>query len=191
MKRAVLLLITCVFVGFAMAGEHMKFKGVPIDGPKDKFVQQLKDMGYKYVGDDGGIVMMEGEFNGIKGCDVVVLTYSGGMVFSVSVAFPEEGTWGELHMSYARLKDGLLRKYSLIEEEERFNSAYLNDFSNGGDLSRYYAIQNFEGVFKSVFKAENGLVSVAITSHNDACFVVVIYADEENLQKYKASIDDL
>ena len=76
MGKKVLLSLAFVVVAltaFAQTeSEHLKFKGVPIDGTLREYVSKMESAGFSYLGEDDGTALLEGEFAGVKGCTVGV-----------------------------------------------------------------------------------------------------------------------
>ena len=58
-KVFVLLFIAFSFVE-SHAQEHLTFKGVPIDGTLDVYVEKMKKAGFSYIGNDDGIALLQG-----------------------------------------------------------------------------------------------------------------------------------
>ncbi len=53
---------------FAQSSEHLKFKGVPIDGTLSEYVSKMKQAGFQLIETDDGVAVLEGEFAGYKDC---------------------------------------------------------------------------------------------------------------------------
>ena len=53
---------------------HLAFKGVPIDGTLNEYVQKMKQKGFDYLGTENGIAILTGDFAAYKGCTVGVTT---------------------------------------------------------------------------------------------------------------------
>ena len=51
---------------------HLSFKGVPIDGTLNDYVQKMKQKGFTYLGTEDGIALLKGDFAAYKGCTVGV-----------------------------------------------------------------------------------------------------------------------
>ena len=56
MKHLVLSLLLAVCTVCSAQTNHMKFKGIPIDGTLNSFVQKLKDKGYTFIGQQDGFL---------------------------------------------------------------------------------------------------------------------------------------
>lgn len=60
-----LLLTFAVGIGYAQT-EHMKFKGIPMEGTLQTFTTKLKTKGFTPIGIQDGVSMLTGEFAGYK-----------------------------------------------------------------------------------------------------------------------------
>ena len=49
------------------ASPHLSFKGVPIDGTLNEYVQKRKQKGFDYLGTEDGIAILSGDFGKYKG----------------------------------------------------------------------------------------------------------------------------
>ena len=56
------------------SNNHLKFKGVPIDGTLKQFVSRMKRKGFKYIDSDDGVVVLQGDFAAYKECIIYVST---------------------------------------------------------------------------------------------------------------------
>ena len=83
-----LLLTFAVGIGYAQT-EHMKFKGIPMEGTLQSFTNQLKTKGFMPIGIQDGVSLQKGEFAGYKDCTIGAVADKSGMICKVSVFFPE------------------------------------------------------------------------------------------------------
>lgn len=112
MGKKVLLSLAFVVVAltaFAQTeSEHLKFKGVPIDGTLREYVSKMESAGFSYLGEDDGTALLEGEFAGVKGCTVgVSVLKSTKVVNTIVVMFPELDNWALLERMYLQFKSML------------------------------------------------------------------------------------
>ena len=63
MKHLIITFLLSVLMtaGYAQTN-HMKFKGIPMEGTLNSFVQKLKEKGYTYLGQQEGMALLKGEF---------------------------------------------------------------------------------------------------------------------------------
>jgi len=132
MKKSILLLLVCFLAISLQAQEHLKFKGVPIDGTLKEFVLKLEAKGLKTAAMQDGIAVLQGDFASIKECAIVASSLKEkDIVNKVIVLLPEKTTWSALYESYAALKDLLTEKYgepaSCIEEFQGIQPDTDND----------------------------------------------------------------
>ena len=67
--------VAFVLSSFAQTTEHLKFKGVPIDGTLSEYVLKMKQAGFHLIETDDGVAVLEGEFAGYRGCLIGVKTF--------------------------------------------------------------------------------------------------------------------
>lgn len=60
MKHLILSLLLAVCTVCSAQTNHMKFKGIPIEGTLNSFVQKLKDKGYTFIGQQNGMAILKG-----------------------------------------------------------------------------------------------------------------------------------
>jgi len=171
------------------AAEHMKFKGIPIDGTLTDFTQKMKQKGFIYKGIEDGMALFEGEFAATKGCTVIAVAKSTNVVHKVGVAFPDCDTWSCLSNKYESLKDMLTQKYGEPSfNVERFDDRYVSD-----DNDRYYNVRTDRCKYATSWVTEEGEIDLDIThSGYTSCFVRLIYIDGTNTDKViNQAIDDL
>ena len=132
MRKILLSMLLSVCMICSAQTNHMKFKGIPMEGTLNSFVQKLKAKGYTYLGQEDGIAILKGEFATIKGCTVFVNRFSDrDQVNMVGVVFPEEKTWNAITTSYYLLKDMLTEKYGKPDCVEEFSKRDPQSCENG------------------------------------------------------------
>lgn len=96
--------------------EHLKFKGIPIDGTLEKFSEALIEIGFELNEDSKeDEMLLIGDFAGYKDCRVYVSTLDNiDLVNFVSVAFPDRDTWSSLLRDYTSLKDMLMENTEIL-----------------------------------------------------------------------------
>ena len=157
---------------------HLKFKGVPIDGTLKEFTTRMKRKGFKSVGSDDGLEILQGDFAAFKECVIYVSTLDNkDLVSRISVAFPKEETWEYLYGDYKHLKELLTEKYgqpSSVTEE--FQERYIDD-----DNDRMHAVKMDKCKYETRFKTDNGEIVLWIEHESVvSCFVMLIYKDKVN-----------
>lgn len=191
MKKQLLMLIITLFISMGAMAQtnHMKFKGIPIEGTLNSFVQKLKDKGYTSLGQKDGTAILKGEFATTKDCTIAVMSFSDrDQVRLVGVFFPEDETWNEIIGRYNFLKEMLTEKYGKPDCVEEFRDREpMNDFL------RFHALINDECNYLSEFTCENGRIQLTMkkSDYNSAA-VILRYIDNENADETRKKImDDL
>lgn len=192
MKKLLIVAIAFLFslsLNAQTTEEHMKFKGVPIDGTLADFTQKMKQKGFSYKGMEDGMALFEGEFAATKGCTIIAVAKSTNVVHKVAVAFPDCDTWSCLSNKYESLKDMLTQKYGEPAlNVEKFDYKYIDD-----DGDRYYNVKADRCKYSTSWVIEEGEIDLDIThSGYSSCFVRLIYIDRLNTDKViNQAIDDL
>lgn len=193
MKNYILLLAVILLSSISYSQEttnHLKFKGVPIDGSLFEFTSKMKAKGFEYMGAEDGMAVFTGEFAGYKQCYIIAKSLkSTNKVSQVAVAFGEYDTWSRLHNSYATLKSMLTQKYgSPTEEIEKFESS----IEPTDDNDKLYEVQFNRCKYISLWEIENGNIELSIDHAKLDCIVKLIYTGKANYTDvYNSAIDDL
>lgn len=192
MKKLLLVAITILLsvnLNAQNAEEHMKFKGIPIDGTLTEFTQKMKQKGFSYKGMEDGMALFEGEFAATKGCTIIAVAKSNNAVHKVAVVFPDCDTWSCLSNKYESLKDMLTQKYGEPASSiEKFDNKYVND-----DMLKFYSVEFDQCKYATIWTTDDGEIDLDITHDGiDSCFVRLIYFDGLNTDKViNQAIDDL
>ena len=191
MKNLVFFL-TCLFIAGTVFSQqnHLKFKGVPIDGTLQSYTNAMKQAGFSYEGSQDGVSILSGDFAGYKGCIIGVSTLENCDVVSrISVLFPERDTWPSLIGDYETLKDMLTEKYGKpSDSKEKFTRQV---YSESGKLS---ALSHDECVWYTIFTTELGDIELTLVGDDYGLKgrVRLSYYDKANSEKVRnAAMDDL
>jgi len=189
MKKTFLLVVVCVLAATMSAEEHMKFKGIEMNGTVSQFVSQLQAKGMTRVGSRDGSVALNGDFASYKNCTIAVVGDEKMNVVKVAVVFPEQSTWGMLSSNYETLKDMLTTKYgepsTIVEKWDGYSEPR-------DDNDRMLEVGMDRCKYGALWETPQGNIELMI-SHNDfTCFVMLSYYDEQNQsQALQSAIDDL
>ena len=194
MKKTILsLLIAIISVASHAQTEspHLAFKGVPIDGTLNGYVQKMKQKGFVYIGTENGVALLNGDFAAYKGCTIGVTTLKQqDLVSRITVIFPDCKTWGTLSDNYYTLKEMLTEKYgtpaNVIEEFQGYSEPT-------DDSSRLHEVKMDRCKYSATFETPKGSIQLCI-SHNSvmSCNVMLSYFDKINGDVIRAkAIDDL
>lgn len=170
---------------------HMKFRGVPIDGSLDLFVKRMQRKGFDVVNKKGLSAVMRGDFADYTNCLLYVETLDGkDLVARIVVAFPVRDKWEYLHGDYKRLKDMLSQKYGKPYQcTEKFQNNYSLPMDDGDKL-QYVKMDRCK--YESLFRSDKGEVVLKITQENLDCRVALAYKDKLNGEAVRRhAIEDL
>lgn len=170
---------------------HLTFKGVPIDGTLNEYVQKMKQKGFVYLGAEDGVAFLRGDFASYKGCTVGVATLKQkDLVSKITVIFPNCDTWSMLASNYYSLKEMLTEKYGkpadVIEEFQGYSEPR-------DDNARMYELEMDRCKYTTTFETPKGSIQLYI-GHNSvtACFVLLSYFDKINGDVIRAqAMEDL
>lgn len=196
MKKILLFLaLICSMGAFAQMDRvedpHLAFKGVPINGTLQEYVQKMKQKGFDYVGTEDGIAILTGDFAGYKGCTVGVSTLKQkDLVSKIIVLFPDKNTWSGLSNDYFNLKDMLTEKYgkpAYVTEE------FQERPEPRDDNSRMYSVQFDRCKYITSFETPKGDIELSIAHGGvSKCFVKLLYIDKINGDIIRSeAMDDL
>ena len=170
---------------------HLSFKGVPIDGTLNEYVQKMKQKGFTYLGTEDGIALLKGDFAAYKGCTVGVATLKQkDLVSKITVIFPNCETWATLANNYFSLKEMLTEKYGEpVDVKEEFQG-YSEPRD---DNSRMHEVGMDRCKYITTFETTKGKIQLYI-GHNSfsASYVLLSYFDKINGETIRAkAMDDL
>ena len=178
---------------FAQSSEHLKFKGVPIDGTLNEYVNKMKQAGFYYETTEDGIALLSGEFAGYSDCIVGVKTLQKlNLVHEIVVLFPSQDKWAGLNYDYERLKTMLTKKYGEPDEcIERFNAP---SYMTMDDNAKMYQVESNNCEYYSKYDTNNGSISLTISNdgYEFGCRVKLFYTDKTNSEIFDdAVMEDL
>ena len=186
-------LMILISSSFAQNFEHLKFKGVPIDGTLNEYVSKMKQAGFVLEGTEDGVALLSGEFAGYSDCIVGVKTLQKlNLVHEIVVLFPSQDKWAGLNYDYERLKTMLTKKYGEPDEcMEKFNAS---SSTTSDDNDKMFHVKMNNCKYHSVFNTDNG--SITLTISNDGyefgCRVKLFYTDKINSEIFDdAAMEDL
>ena len=170
---------------------HLTFKGVPIDGTLNEYVQKMKQKGFTYLGTEDGIALLKGDFAAYKGCTVGVATLKQkDLVSKITVIFPDCETWAMLANNYYSLKEMLTEKYGMPAD---FTEKFQGYSEPRDDNSRMHEVKMDRCKYVTTFETPKGDIQLYI-GHNSvmSCYVMLSYFDKINGDVIRAkAMDDL
>lgn len=174
--------------------EHFTFKGVPIDGSLNSFVQKMKRKGFTYRETYNNVALLEGTFSGYSGCKIYVFPMEkADVVFQVGVNFPEAESWDLLSSNYFSLKNMLTTKYGEPSDCTETFDSYSQPRE---DQMKMLCTKTDRCKYESVFTLQKGFIKLIIShvqvDYADSCYVSLIYVDYANYMSNQSdAIDDL
>lgn len=179
----------------AQTEEHLKFKGIPINGSLNEFVSKLKKKGFDSEMEyDSKATILFGDFAGYRNCKIFVMAGANGNVKNVGVNISDNETdWKILYWQYSNLKNMLTTKYGMPSYSiERFNGLLQPETDN--DKIRYTKRGDCE--YETAWQFENGHIKLLIShmsfNYEEYCYVSLIYVDYQNNElDSNSAIDDL
>ena len=178
---------------FAQNSEHLKFKGVPIDGTLNEYVNKMKQAGFVLEETEDGVALLSGEFAGYSDCIVGVKTLQKlNLVHEIVVLFPSQDKWAGLNYDYERLKTMLTKKYGEPDEcMEKFNAP---PYMTMDDNDKMYQVERNNCEYYSKYDTNNGSISLTISNdgYEFGCRVKLFYTDKTNSEIFDdAVMEDL
>lgn len=174
MKMKLLVAVCLLAATFAVTAQnHQTFKGVPIDGKTNAFINQLKHKGFQTVGKSDTLI---GTFAGYSDCEVTVMSSpQTGSVYGVKVQIPMCQPLG-IYAEYKKLQAALTEKYGKpVKEEVTPNE---NDF-----IKALYKLILESYPTSCVFDTGCGSVTMEVAWIASECgggFIVMTYIDNAN-----------
>lgn len=186
MKTKLLTVIFCLFVSVVFSQEHLKFKGIPINGNISAFTSELVKLGFKLEGTDQTINTFSGDFVNNKCTIFIVASKKSKVVWKVKAFLPKDENWYSLKQKYYNLKKEYTEKYGIGESYEYFSKPYYE-----GDSYEMQALELEKCTYSTYFETANGTICVEISKFKQ---IAISYEDKINsdldeLEK-KASISN-
>lgn len=181
-------LMILISSSFAQNSEHLKFKGVPIDGTLNEYVSKMKQAGFVLEGTEDGVALLSGEFAGYSDCIVGVKTLQKlNLVHEIVVLFPSQDKWAGLSYDYERLKTMLTKKYGEPDEcVERCGNSFDDD------NSKMHEVMMNRCKYYSTYNTDNGSITLTISNDNRYYRVKLFYTDKINSEIFDdAAMEDL
>lgn len=160
--------------------EHLKFKGLEIDGPLDNFYENLKND----IADLDGYVLdfaaiLKGTFAGTRGCLFVISPNSDNNVRDVMIQFPSSDNWDIVKNRYEEICSNMALKYG---EPWATTNDYLGPYKEG-DGKEVDGVLQGQVKLCQVFGLTNGYIQVCIIT---AASFDSVFPETANNGKYIA-----
>lgn len=160
MKKIILLLTALSVFLLAGAQEHLRFKNIPIDGPKKAFIEELQKSEFHLMEDSPVGASLRGRFTG-KNASAFVMTTSEGTVCRVAVNFDAPEEWLVLRLDFYSLLRSLSFKYGKpAESVQEFQFPYSD-----GDGKELEALEKGRAHWYARYEMEEGTIHLFIANN--------------------------
>lgn len=122
--RHILTLAACLLLcaGLGAQEEHLRFNGVPIDGPVEAFTASLE--GFEVLGPNDFGVLLKGTLSG-RPCTLLVKSLpDNGPVYAVEASCPIRNDWSLCKGDYVALQKDLTAVYGRPKKIEKFDHPF-------------------------------------------------------------------
>jgi hypothetical protein len=187
--KKVLIVVAAVLLSISALAqaEHLKFKGIPIDGEYKAFAEQLVQKGFKQIETSADGIVLSGNFMAIPG--VMVLIYpdpTSKRVSSVCAMIEAGDNWAKIEAKYYDVIDIYKEKYGEPTQHiEEFTVDVHND-----DYFRKSALHDGQCNYKSLWETEGGRIVLSLAYIQLKYYVICAYVDEQNVKALRQTIID-
>ena len=180
MKKTVLLLATLGICLWAGAQEHLKFKNVPLDGPKKAFITEIQKSDFHLIEDTDFGASLRGKLAG-RGVNAFVMTTSEGSVCRIAATFDSPDNWTALKLDFYTILRSLSFKYGQpVELHQEFQLPFSD-----GDGREMEALQRGRGRWYARFESAEGVIHMMIANNpmTQQPGITLLYEDAINCQR--------
>ena len=189
MKKTILTTLILCICFIASAQDHLKFKGIPLNGTHKEFSEKLIAKGFtKDVSNN----TYTGTFAGYPNCTAEIYATTKNLVYGVALALPPQLNWTALEETYFDFKKNLTTKYGEpTKSTEKFESSTPKKNSEKFEQTKKGNCQ-----YVSHFETPNGEIILYIKHTSSLfltqCYVILQYCDKTNYELFeKESLEDL
>ena len=177
MKKIVLLLATLSICLVAGAQEHLKFKNIPMDGPRKTFVQAIEKSEFHLIEDTQFGSSLRGKLAG-RSVNAFVMANSEDNVCRVAATFDSPDNWSALKMDFYTILRSLSFKYG---EAVELHQEFQLPFSDG-DGRELEALKRGRGNWYARFAPAEGVIHMMITNNpmTQEPGIMLLYEDTVN-----------
>lgn len=197
MKKSLFIIFIFLFLSFfnSFAQNHLKIKGIEINGTLPQFVDSLKMTGFTVEEINSTYAVLTGPFLGYKNVELIVAaTPISGTVYAVNVWFAPYKEWAILKSIYEHCVETIETKYNVKGEAyHNFHWPYKE-----GDGNEIFALYNNKLEYSTGFTLNEGAAIVMIrkTENFKEGQVLISYTDKINSniwekEQYTISSNDL
>ena len=155
---------------------HLRFEGIPIDGPIEPFVQKLKEKGFKPMEKWEEMQCLKGTFAGKSNCQVFVLrNVKRDVVYRVVVCMPFRDNWEQIERDYQYLQRYYIKKLGAPDE---FHSNFEVPREVERDEDKWRLLCADKCNYTSTWELDGGKIYLEmshIEDENENCVRVLFY----------------
>jgi len=171
-----LFLLSLLLVFTQCNFSHLRFEGIPIDGPIEPFVQKLKEKGFKPVEKWEEMQCLKGTFAGKSNCQVFVLrNVKRDIVYRVVVCMPFRDNWEQIERDYQYLQRYYIKKLG-APDEFHSNFEISREVERNEDKWRLLCADKCN--YTSTWEVDGGKIYLEmshIEDENENCVRVLFY----------------
>ncbi len=190
MKRIIIAVIAVLMSITAFSQEHMKFKGIEINGTTAEFAQKLTTVGFKIVDKSDNIYALEGVFSGNE-ATLYVYPNSKGIANRVVVMYDvKDLSWKIIKSRYENLENGLITKYGKPQKSVKHMDIVYKDGS-GYEVMGFQMEKN-EYNTSWLIEGVGGIGLMFQSTHQIPSCILLFYQDALNsVEDEQQAYDDL
>lgn len=174
MKKVLTVFIALIACASIMAQEHLKFKGIPIEGNLRSFCQKLEAKGFTIIEKTNNSTLLTGTFTDRNATILVKATSNGKNVVGVIVGFDSSGEWSTLVNTYDQYKTLYTLKYGNPIFSEENNPAYPDS-----NIALMAELRNGTVSYLCIWETTGGNIVLSIQHILYGNFVVISYLDKK------------
>ena len=151
---------------------HLRFEGIPIDGPIEPFVQKLKEKGFKPVEKWEEMQCLKGTFAGKSNCQVFVLR---NVKRDIVYCMPFRDNWEQIERDYQYLQRYYIKKLGAPDE---FHSNFEVSREVERDEDKWKLLCADKCNYTSTWEVDGGKIYLEmshIEDENENCVRVLFY----------------
>ena len=180
MKKIVLLLATLSVCLLSGAQEHLKFKNIPLDGPRKDFVDKLLKNEFNLVEVTDAGTAVRGRL-AKKRVSAFIMANSEDKVCRIAAFFDSHDNWSALKMDFYTILRSLDFKYG---EPVELHQEFQLPFSDG-DGRELEALKRGRGRWYARFESAEGTIHMMIANNpaTQEPGIMLLYEDGLNCQR--------
>lgn len=181
----IIIMLLSIITNAQNGNDHISFQGISFSVPLNKFIEQLKQKGYDFIGkseNDPTFNLVEGQFLNEK-CTISIISTKNEKVGQLFITLGEaHDSWYSIKGRYEDLKKIFIKKYG----NPKKSYEYFKDPYYEGDGYELQAVKKGKCIHILVFFIPNGSITIAMDKD---CKLLIVYEDEKNMKIRKQEQD--